>query len=133
MKFTRPELAHQFAVLLHEETRKVAEEFDRWTVQQGMPEAVVTAISRDAPFYTAKGLRKPKFSWHFTDCAVDFRNRHYTPAQKQKCRVWLKQRLTGSQWEVVLKDHGTGPHFHIAYRDFSRRREWEARHAEMSA
>ena len=125
MKFLAPELAGQFTVRLHYKVRDLCNELEAESKKRGWHEPVVTAVSRDVDFYLKRGLKPKAFSWHFVDCAVDLRNWHYTPEQLPNVLEWLKSKTDSSEWEVVTEDHGTGPHFHIGYRDFSRRRAWE--------
>lgn len=131
MKFTKPELAHQFGVRLHHKTRELLKEFDRWATAQNLPETVVTAISRDPSFYEEHSLKPKKFSWHFVDCAADVRNRHYSPAQLQAVEAWFREKCRSSEWELVMTVHGTGPHIHVAWREYSLRRRWERNAARV--
>lgn len=121
--FAAPELAHQFHVRLHFKTRELTLALDRYCMVQQLPGPIVTAVSRDPSFY-----EDHRFSWHLVDCAVDLRNRHYTPGQRDAVESWLAAKCASSEWELITHDHGTGPHIHVAYREFGLRKIWDRAH-----
>lgn len=126
MKFKAAGRAVEFNGPLHPAARGMAMAFDSFCVRQGYGEAMVTSVSRRPTFYRQNGLTPKAFSWHYVDCAVDFRNKHLTPEQRADCEQWLKDNCPGPEWELVLKHkEETEDHFHVAYRDFRRRRTWE--------
>lgn len=74
----------------------------------------------------ARQKARAKFSWHLASCAADFRgSKPWGPENEAKVFQWLKQRCPGPQWETLYHEVGAGLHFHVAYRDFSWRRQWE--------
>jgi hypothetical protein len=100
--------------------------FEKFSEETGLPEPVGTSISRDVDFYEDEGLPVKKFSWHFVDCAIDLRVKHYTPDQLALVIGWFSEKCRSSEWELYHKNHGTGPHIHVAYREFGLRKKWEA-------
>lgn len=83
----------------------------------------------------ARELARMRFSWHLHFAAVDLRDR-YAPVHRAKILYWLTERcprhardpktkkLVKGPWEFIHKPHGTGPHFHIARRDYA----WQKSH-----
>lgn len=120
MRYAAPELAHQFVVRLHAKARLVVQALDRWSEENELPTVIVTGVSRVPSFYP-----DDRWSWHLVDCAVDLRNRHYSRDQLQRVEAWLRAKCASSEWELITKDHGTGPHIHLAYREFGLRRVYE--------
>ena len=118
MKFTRPGLEKEFEELLPM-VKVAALRFDTWCQTHGLGPAEVTSIGRDPSFYP-----DGRFSWHLVKCAIDFRNRHLSIVQKTAAAAWLHASFNTPWWEVITKDHGTGPHFHLAFTDVDRRRAW---------
>jgi len=125
MKFKTLALVEEWEQV-HPQARAVATEFDLWCQEMGLGEAIVTNLLRKPAFYKENGLAPKKFSWHFVGCAIDFRIRHWTAAQQMRAQKWMASKKSNPWYEVVTENHGTGPHFHLAYRDFSLRRRWEA-------
>ena len=119
MKFASAGKLIEFAGALHPKAREKALLFDSFCIGEGMGESFVTSVSRRADFY-ANG----KFSWHLVDCAVDFRNKHLSERQLLLCEEWLRAECASSEWELVTKPHGTGPHFHLAYKSYSLRKRF---------
>lgn len=124
MKFVPAHLEDQLG-FQHPEVAKLARDFDaqhwKWKADDAtFPDCTVTCLERDEA-KNAAVTGKPK-SWHLVRCAVDFRSKHYDFKQAAKCIDWLRERCPQPFWELVLIPHGTGPHFHVAYRDFSWRR-----------
>lgn len=106
----------------HPDIIALVADFDRqhdvWREEDAtFPPPFVTCLDRDSESNAKVGGKGT--SWHLWRCAVDFRNKHYTPKQTAKCVDWLKARCEHPLWEVVVTVHGTGPHFHIGRRDFS--------------
>jgi hypothetical protein len=62
-------------------------------------------------------------SWHPRWTAVDVRNKTYPLPIRVKAERWLEMRCADvggrRPWELITEDHGTGPHWHIARRDFA--------------
>lgn len=62
-------------------------------------------------------------SWHPRWTAVDVRNKNYPPPIREQVERWLATRCADvggrRPWELITEDHGTGPHWHIARRDFA--------------
>lgn len=127
MKFKAPHLAQEFAKL-HPRTLDVVRRFDLFCQRVGLGHAVATAISRTRQFYTDNRLPQPLWSWHLVDCAIDLRNAHLSASERDTCEEWIRNECQGSEWDIYLKDHGTGPHFHIGFRDFARRKAYEKLH-----
>lgn len=127
MRFKSKALMAEFATRLHPEAARVAQELDSWLREQHWPRLEFTSISRDAGWYERNGLLAPLFSWHLVDCAWDMRIRHYTPEHLTTIEAWLREKCSGPQWELVFRLHGTGPHFHVAYRCFARRKAYATR------
>lgn len=79
-------------------------------------------------------LAEGRFSWHLVGCAADLRTRHYgrgvdhardPPASEMMTVVrYLRERHPRPTWEALLETAG-GPHFHLAVRDETWRREQE--------
>jgi hypothetical protein len=130
MKFARPLLAKEFDARLHPEARQVVLDLDAYSELEDLPLPVVTAISRAPDWYAANGLKPNPNSWHLYDCAVDLRNSHYSAEHLHRVCAWLKNRcLPPERWELVFTLHGTGPHLHIAKKDWS----WRATFAKTKA
>lgn len=118
VRFKSPQGQKQFTEALHPATRDLVNEFDAWATKNGLPDTVVTSVVRTLAENRAIYKGVDRFSWHLCRCAVDLRNHHYTPEQKKQAEAWLAVRCERPRWEFVPQDHGTGPHFHIAIRDF---------------
>jgi hypothetical protein len=125
VKFKMASGAHEFAVRLHFKTRELCKAFEKFSEQAGLPEPVITSISRDPDFYEDEGLPTKKFSWHYVNCAADLRVKHYSPTQLALVIGWFSEKCRSSEWELDHENHGTGPHVHVAYREFGLRRDWE--------
>lgn len=136
IEFADKSLAIRF-VAVHKKLKELAREFDSWSRKNKMPSPVITGLDRTPEWYDQRELDRPVFSWHyalpvsfgdyssFVICALDFRNKHYRPDQRKQAGEWLVKRCPVGEWEVILVDHGTGPHFHVAYKDFGLRRNYE--------
>jgi hypothetical protein len=138
-EFASKDLAAEWANV-HKALKILADKFEKWSRWAKMPNPMVTALSRGGPeWYTSRKLVPPKFSWHypmpvydeqlqvarFVVCAVDFRNVHYNNRQRTIINKWFGDQCPRGEWELITTDHGTGPHIHVAYRDFLLRRAWE--------
>lgn len=66
-----------------------------------------------------------KFSWHMARCAVDLRNRHYSPKQRQAVVAFLRSMVSRGEWELLEHDIGRGDHIHLAKKDS----EWKTKYA----
>lgn len=85
------------------------------------PALIITCLDRDQDGNALVGGKDK--SWHLFRCATDLRSKHYTPQQAARVMDWIKAHCEQPLWETVLVPHGTGPHFHVARRDFSWRKE----------
>jgi hypothetical protein len=122
VKFKHPQVELEWRdPSTHDELKRLLISLDVWCQGEGIEGVVLTDVFRTPSFY-----KEYRWSWHYVGCAADLRIWHWSPAQQAKAIQWLKEQASGSEWEVVVEDHGTGPHFHVAYRDFRRRREWES-------
>jgi hypothetical protein len=54
---------------------------------------------------------------HFWRCAVDLRNRDYTPAQLVRVMERIRTGRRTSRWQILSHDVGRGGHIHVGYRD----------------
>ena len=136
LQFASHTLAVRY-VAVHPDLRRLLRLLVNFSEREKLPAPVVTGLDRDEGWYKRNGLKTPLFSWHyalpqfgenhstFIICAVDLRNKHYTKAQKTKVEAWLRETFKSPEYELVIVDHGTGPHYHIARRDFLLRRNWE--------
>lgn len=124
MRFKDPGLELEFKFKLHPKVRDVVTRFDRFCIGMDYGHAILTDISRTPDFYEKRALEAPSFSWHFIDCAVDMRNWHLTPEKREACEVWLQEQCPGSQWQFLKEKHGTAEHWHLAFKDYSLRREF---------
>lgn len=112
MRFKQPGGLIEFASVLHPDVRMLLIRFDSWAVDEGIGQLTITDVSRRS---------SPKFSWHDHDCAADVRNKLLNSLQRFRAEKWLEGECHDREkWELITKDHGTGPHFHIARRDHSR-------------
>ncbi len=59
-----------------------------------------------------------KPTWHKAFCAVDIRLSDWTEEQKVELAAVLHDRFPKPMWEAIIEPHGTGPHLHLAKRDF---------------
>lgn len=117
--FKHPSLQKVFQEELHPRTRDLMEQLAAWSAQHSLPAPVVTCIVRDPN----DPLEKGRFGWHQAKTAVDLRCYHYSTEQAEKVVRWLESSCQPrKEWELITKVHGTGPHYHIAYRDF----RWQA-------
>ena len=80
------------------------------------------AKSKGLPETEARAEARKKFSWHLARCAVDLRNRHYTPVQLQQVMEFLQRDRKHPLWEILNHDVGRGDHLHIGRRDYSWRK-----------
>lgn len=67
------------------------------------------------------GLRqwaRLKPSWHKPFAAVDLGASHYTPNQLAAAQDFIHKNCEQPLWEIITENHGTGPHLHIARRDY---------------
>lgn len=99
---------------------------DIYCDENEMPGVVVTAVSRDPDFYPAG-----RFSWHLVDCGVDIRTHHYSRDQLHRVEAWILTKCRSAGWEVITKQHGTGPHIHIAWKEKGLRDAYEAKKLEQ--
>jgi hypothetical protein len=142
MKFKAAELSSQLAGA-HPELQSVLKKLDAWSIKQGLPEVVVTHVSRTrnemrsiyVPVYLAQGMAEERahaaadarFSWHLVDCAADVRNSHYTPAQLKQVMGFLRPLCEAPLWELLSHDVGRGEHLHLGKRDFAWRKAYKVR------
>lgn len=120
MKFRHPETVHEYALELHPRAHQVALDFESESLKRGWPEPTIVDIKR-TPEQNAAAGGSPT-SWHLLACAIDFSVRDYTPEQHAEVIAWFERRCEGSEWELITKPHGSGPHVHVSFRDFGRRR-----------
>ncbi len=125
MKFKYPHLSLEFDHC-HPELRALALEFEEASRQNGWPEPEITSIFRTLDFYEKNDLKPNLNSWHLFKCAMDYSVREYTPEIRALVIRWWEERVLkegdsqfGKKWELITKLHGTGPHIHIARRDFA--------------
>lgn len=73
-------------------------------------------------------MAEARFTWHWVAAASDLRTTaggHYTAAQLQRVVDWFRARCKAPQWELLVHDV-TGPHLHVARRDFGWRERFTA-------
>lgn len=62
-------------------------------------------------------------SWHRRRTAADVRTKSYPEDVVRAIRGWVDLRCQSKgdvqPWEVITEDHGTGPHLHLARRDWA--------------
>jgi hypothetical protein len=127
VEFKEPHLKEEFrSPETHPELVARLLELDAWCVAHDIPGVILTALWRTPDFYARNGLSPKPFSWHFVKSAADLRIWHWSAAQQALIRGWLDGKCEPPIWEVLVEKHGTGEHFHLARKDFSRRRAWEA-------
>lgn len=148
IEFARAELEKEFYFNLVANARELALRFAQFSKDNGLPTPVLTALSREPGFYEKNGLTRKLFSWHYRihdpafknedgttrwfTCGMDWRNIGgatplYRADQLQTVNEWWKDHCKPSaQWELITKTHGTGPHIHVAFRDYRLRRLWDA-------
>lgn len=144
MWFDKPNLGPEFSQL-HPRVRKAAEDLDSWLIKKGLPQMTVTHVLRTPAMQEsiyweavkdtlkcteeiARQTARNKPSWHLWYCALDFRNKVYTPAQKADIFKQLRDGRGDSIWEILMHDVGRGDHFHLGYRDFSWRTKYASQH-----
>jgi len=115
---------HQEYFLVPHRLMELMSAFVLWSIEKEYPNPVVTCVSRGPRWYKRAGLKDRKFSWHFVNCAVDVRTFHYTPEQLGKVLRFFELACAEDEWELYAKQHGTGPHIHVAWRDTTRRKMW---------
>lgn len=120
MKYRSDRVRQEFVLDLHPMTRGVVLELDTWSQRAKIPEPYVVDVTRSPAENAAAGGSAT--SWHLLACAVDLRVTHYSEPEHAAVVAWLVGRCFGSTWELITKVHGTGPHVHLAYRDFGRRK-----------
>jgi hypothetical protein len=81
-----------------------------------LPDPIVTDVM-DAP----ESDRNHATTWHRPTkmCAVDIRTAHYSRGELAAVEAWFKARFDRPLWELITTLHGTGPHIHLARRDFN--------------
>lgn len=99
----------------HPDLQALLRELDGFCASVVLAPLVVTCLDRTEEENEADG-GQPN-SWHLFKCAADLRIKHLTSEQQKLVAKFLIARCKRPNWELVLKDHGTGPHFHIARRD----------------
>lgn len=57
-------------------------------------------------------------SWHKVWAAVDIRVHGIPNEVIALMKLWLKEHCISPMWEVITETHGTGPHIHLARKDF---------------
>lgn len=57
-------------------------------------------------------------SWHKPWTAVDIGLADWNTPEVLSLHLWLQKRCPKPMWEVIDEPHGTGPHLHIARRDY---------------
>jgi hypothetical protein len=138
MRWKSPHLEAEYSEV-HPLVRKALGELELKLSDWGFPEMTVTQVFRtpeeQEELYWRSLLKehgtealariaaRAKFSWHLCRTAVDFRNSSYTRAQRKKIHAWLIERCPPPAWEALDHSVGFGQHFHVALRDFSRRRK----------
>jgi LAS superfamily LD-carboxypeptidase LdcB len=110
---------------------------------QGFPEITITEVFRtpeqqEAIYWKsllasegteerARAAARAKWSWHLGRCAVDFRSHSYSKTQQVAILNWLQERCPKPAWETLLHAVGSdAEHFHVGFRDYSRRRRGSA-------
>ena len=141
MLFKTTALAAEF-IGLHPRLRRLLLDLDAQVAEWGLEPVVVTHVLRtpeqQADFYwkdyagpacdedAAREKARRRFSWHCCNCAVDIRYTHWSPDERKRVRVWLlSKKVTRPLWENLEHDVGRGEHWHLAFCDFVRRREYE--------
>lgn len=127
------------------QVKEVMTDLEAYCRSKGYAEPMATEISRtrkrNIEYYTPGIMKKnpdftkeqaeaeaaKRWTWHLVDCCIDLRDWVWTPAQIQDILNFLKARCQGSLWEILYHDIGKGMHFHVGYRDFARRKEFELR------
>lgn len=148
MKYLRPELELEVQAL-HPKVRAKLDELEAWSRDEGLPEPVVTNVLRTEDdqerlylgLYLSRGhspdiareKARARFSWHLVACAVDLRNRHYTPPQRKAVMQFLRQQCAPGEWELLEHDIGRGDHIHVAVRDEQWRLTYQKQHQQRSA
>jgi hypothetical protein len=145
MFFKFANLEMEYLASLHPKVKAKLEGLDKWLKDKGYPELVVTHVLRSPDFQEntywkriksqssgklsdveAKAKARAKFSWHLVGCAADLRNSTYTAIQLRTIMAKLKENTNLSEYEILSHDVGRGEHLHIGYRDYGRRKEYEA-------
>lgn len=125
------------------ELRDVLLELDAHLMFWGLPNITVTELHRTKEeafkLYFAEGRAKGlsaqnakwraqrRFTYHFCDCAADFRSsgKPWTKAETDRVFAWLRKRCPVGAWGLLFHDAGTGPHFHLELKSKERRDAWE--------
>lgn len=115
MKFLRPELKEEFEKRTNPEATEAIEDLDDWSKEERLPEVVIVGLSR-TPERNADLGGVPD-SYHLSFCAIDIRDKHYTPAQKKSVMGFLARRCPKPDWELLEHNVRTGSHIHVARKD----------------
>lgn len=125
------------------ELRAVLEELDAHLKYWGMAPLMLTELGRtgaeDFAIYLREGLKnglsarhakwaaEHHFTFHFVDCAADFRSsgKPWTRAEDARVFAWLRKRCPVGEWGLLQHDAGTGLHFHLELKKKARRDAWE--------
>lgn len=127
----------------HPRLRRALTEFDEQLAAWKLPELMVTDVLRTheenvdiyRKFYRKQGhtvadadrLAKARFSWHMVGCAADFRSSKEPYAIPDAVRItrWLRSKHPSPMWEVLKHSVGLGEHWHLAFCEYAKRREYE--------
>jgi hypothetical protein len=142
MLFKSPEIGLQWAHA-HPETRTAVTFIDSQIKAWGLPQITLTDVVRTPdeqeriylPTFLARGFSetearqeaRAKFSWHLCECAVDFRSSGAPYSEPDSKRIWdfMSESFKSPMWELLFHDVGLGKHFHVGYRDYGARRNYE--------
>lgn len=113
IRFKRPELAEQFE-RVPDVLRQVVADLDTWSLVNLLPEPMLTCVDRTEEENAEVGGVPD--SLHLYRLAVDLRCTHYTAHQRKRVEAWLRFRCPRNLFELILKPHGTGPHYHVGLR-----------------
>ncbi len=113
--FKSSRVHREFYDVVHPDLRAKTGEFCNWCDAEGLPIPVITRIySTEEENAALGGVPNSDHLWAM---AIDFRNRNWSAEQRARGEGWFRDNCDLGKYQLVLKDHGTAPHWHIGRRD----------------
>lgn len=113
IKYKVPKLETEFK-RLPEAVQRVVKELSLFVQEIGAGDVVITCVGRTPEENASVGGAEN--SLHLDYRACDIRNTEYKEKQNDQINSWLRQRCPKRAYELITKNHGTGPHIHLGLR-----------------
>lgn len=107
---------------IHPRLRQVAKDLSTWSEEWALPPVVLTDVERDEERNRAVDGAENSLHLDRPSRAFDLRTigpgptPHYTVHERALVQKYLELRCPSRSYELIFKNHGTGPHFHVGLR-----------------